>query len=47
MDSHAVIQDLPVAVEATILKTNESTPADPMVRDLILDQLIENISSDF
>ena len=41
-----VAEDLPVATEATVLETDETTPSDPMVRDLILDQLVENISSD-
>ena len=47
MGSSAVAQDLPVATEATILETDETTPSDSMVRDLVLDQLVENISSDF
>ena len=46
MDPKVVAQDLPVATEATVLEVNESTPSDQMVRDLILDQLVENISSD-
>ena len=46
MESHKVVQDLPVAIEATVLETNESTPSDPTIRNVILDQLVENSTSD-
>lgn len=46
MESKMVVHDLPVATRTTVLEVDESTPSDPMVRDLILDQLVENISSD-
>ena len=41
-----VVHDLSVAIKVTVLEIDETTPSDPMVRDLILDQLVENISSD-
>ena len=41
-----VAQDLPVATKLTILEADESTPSDQMDRDLIVDQLVKNISSD-
>ena len=31
---------------ATVLETDETTPSNPMFMDLVLDQLVENISSD-
>lgn len=46
MDSSVVADDLSVATGVTVLETDESTPFDPMVRYLVLDQLVENISSD-
>ena len=46
MDSNVVTRDLPVATGVTILEVDESTPSDPIVRDLVLDQLVENISFD-
>ena len=44
--SKMTIQDLIVATVATVLETDETAPTDPMVRDLVLDQLVENLSSD-
>lgn len=35
-----------VATKATILEVNEDTISDQVVRDLILDRLVEDISSD-
>ena len=46
VDSSAVALDLPVATVATDLETDETTPFDLMVRDLVIDQLVENISFD-
>lgn len=41
-----VVHDLTVVTEATDLEVDETTPSDPMVRDAILDELIEDIASD-
>lgn len=46
MDSNAVAQGLLVATVAAVLEIDETTPSDPMFRDLVLDQLAENISFD-
>ena len=46
MDSNVVACDLSIATRAAVLEVDESTPSDSMVRDLVLDQLAENISSD-
>ena len=45
MDPKVVAQDQPVANAVTVSEVDESTPSDPMASDLILDQLVENISS--
>ena len=41
-----VIHDLTVVTETTALEVDETTPSDPMIRDHILNQLVENIASD-
>ena len=46
MDPNVVTQDLPVATAVTVLEIDESTSSDQMVRDLVLDQLVDTISSD-
>lgn len=42
-----VAKDLPVAIEATVLEVDESTPTDPATGNLILDQQVKDIASDF
>ena len=41
-----VVHDLTVVDETTALEVDETIPSDPMIRDPILDQLVENIASD-
>ena len=46
VDPREVVHDLTVVTKITALEVDETTPSDPMVRDTILDQLVENIASD-
>ena len=46
IDSRLVVHDLTVVTETTDLEVDETTPFDPMVRDTILDQIVEDIASD-
>ena len=46
VDSRLVVHDLTVVNETTDLEVDETTPSDPMVRNAVLDELIEDIASD-
>ena len=46
IDSSLVVHDLTVVTETTDLEVDETTPFDLMVRDTILDQIVEDIASD-